>query len=142
VCFLAVENADELPSQKSPEWKLSEMKVRGFHRTSEALWTEKVEGKVVRVLNYAPRHEDVWGSVGVAPPFLTSALDVGEWSGTRPSRFTPGMHWIGGCVGPRAGLDVEKKKKNSYHCRESNPGRPTSSPLLYRLNSGQHTADS
>jgi hypothetical protein len=28
-----------------------------------------------------------------------------------PSRFTPGTHWIGGWVVPRAGLDdVEKRK--------------------------------
>jgi hypothetical protein len=48
---------------------------------------------------------------------LTTALDGGEWSASRPGRFTPrvrapGIHWIGGLVGPRAGLDaVEKKKK-------------------------------
>jgi hypothetical protein len=46
--------------------------------------------------------------------FLTSALAGGEWSASRPGRFTageriPGTHWIGGWVGPRAGLDdVEK----------------------------------
>jgi hypothetical protein len=38
----------------------------------------------------------------------------GEWSASRPGRFTlgeraPGTHWIGGWMGPRAGLeDVEK----------------------------------
>jgi hypothetical protein len=37
--------------------------------------------------------------------FLTSALAGGEWSASRPDPFTPGTHWIGGCVGPRAGLD-------------------------------------
>jgi hypothetical protein len=46
--------------------------------------------------------------------FLTSALVGGEWSASRPCRFTPRVkapstHWIGGWVGPRAGLDdVEK----------------------------------
>jgi hypothetical protein len=46
--------------------------------------------------------------------FLTSALARGEWSASRPDRFTPverasGTHWIGGWVDPRAGLDdVEK----------------------------------
>jgi hypothetical protein len=41
--------------------------------------------------------------------FLTSAV-VGEWSASRPDRFTPGTHWIGGWVDPRAGLDdVEKE---------------------------------
>jgi hypothetical protein len=43
--------------------------------------------------------------------FLTSALAGGEWSASRLGRFTPGTHWIGGWVDPRAGLDdVEKKK--------------------------------
>jgi hypothetical protein len=30
--------------------------------------------KVVRILNYASHHEDVWGSGSIAPPFLTAAL--------------------------------------------------------------------
>jgi hypothetical protein len=37
---------------------------------------------------------------------LTSALDGGEWSASRPGHFTPrervpGTHWIGGWVSPR-----------------------------------------
>jgi hypothetical protein len=28
--------------------------------------------------------------------FLTSAVVGGEWSVSRPGRFTPGIHWIGG----------------------------------------------
>jgi hypothetical protein len=28
------------------------------------------------------------GSGGVTPPFLTSVLDGGEWSASRPGRFT------------------------------------------------------
>jgi hypothetical protein len=47
--------------------------------------------------------------------FLTSALVGGEWSASRPCRFTPGervpdAHWIGGWVDPRAGLDDAKRK--------------------------------
>jgi hypothetical protein len=48
--------------------------------------------------------------------FLTWALVGGEWSPSDRYRFTPGekwpgTHWIGGWVGPRAGLDdVEKIK--------------------------------
>jgi hypothetical protein len=30
----------------------------------------------MRIINYAPRHEEVWGSGGAAPPFLTLAVDV------------------------------------------------------------------
>jgi hypothetical protein len=49
--------------------------------------------------------------------FLTSALVGGEWSVSRPDRFTPGerapsTHCIQGWVDPRAGLDdVEKRNK-------------------------------
>jgi hypothetical protein len=44
-------------------------------------------------------------SGGIAPPFLTSALDEGEWSASRSCRFTPGeralgTHYIGGWVDP------------------------------------------
>jgi hypothetical protein len=46
--------------------------------------------------------------------FLTSALVGGEWSASRPGRFTPretapGTHCIGGWVDPRAGLDNMEK---------------------------------
>jgi hypothetical protein len=52
-----------------------------------------------------------YGGMGVQTHiFLTSALAAGERSASRPCRFTPferapGTHWIGGWVGPRAGLD-------------------------------------
>jgi len=47
---------------------------------------------------------------------LTSALYGGEWSASRPGRFTPRERapftcWIGGWVGPRAGLDAVARKK-------------------------------
>jgi hypothetical protein len=65
---------------------------------------------------------DVWIHI-----FLTSALVGGEWSASRPGRFTPGeralgTHWIGGCVGPRAGLDnMEKAKFFTYRDSNSDP---------------------
>jgi hypothetical protein len=40
---------------------------------------------------------------------LTSALVGGEWSTSRPGRFNPGTHWIGGRVDLRAGLDDLEK---------------------------------
>jgi hypothetical protein len=78
------------------------------------------------------------GSGNIALPFLTSALDGGEWSASRPGRFTPGeivpgTHWIGGWAGPGAGLDAMEKRKISYHFGESNRGRSTLSLSLYRL---------
>jgi hypothetical protein len=43
--------------------------------------------------------------------FLISALVEGEWSASRPGRFTPDTHWIGGWVDPRVGLDDLEKRK-------------------------------
>jgi hypothetical protein len=72
--------------------------------------------------------------------FFTSALVVGEWSASRPGRFTlrervPGTYGKGGWVGPSAGLDdVEKRTFLTL------PGlelqllrRPARSQSLYRL---------
>jgi hypothetical protein len=46
--------------------------------------------------------------------FLTSALVGGEWSASRPGRFTPGevtpgIHCVGGWVDTRAGLHNMEK---------------------------------
>jgi hypothetical protein len=65
---------------------------------------------------------------------LTSAPDGGEWSASRPGRFTsseraPGTHWIGGWVGPRAVLDAMVKRKVPSPCRESNPRTPIFQPV-------------
>jgi hypothetical protein len=51
------------------------------------------------------------GSGCIDPFFLTSALVGGEWSASRLCRFTPGTHWIGSWVDPRAGLDDMEKWK-------------------------------
>jgi hypothetical protein len=55
-----------------------------------------------------------WGVEVWHHTFLTSKLDGGEWSASRPGRFSPrervsGTHWIGCWVGPRPGLDVVDK---------------------------------
>jgi hypothetical protein len=72
--------------------------------------------------------------------FLTSAQAGGDWSASRLGRFTPGekapgTHWIGGWVGPRAGLDyMEKWKILTPPGLEFRPlSRPASSQSLYRL---------
>jgi hypothetical protein len=50
-----------------------------------------------------------------------------------PGRFTlgirtPGIHWIGGWVGPRVCLDAVVKRKMCFHytCQDLNPVRPAS----------------
>jgi hypothetical protein len=72
--------------------------------------------------------------------FLTSTLAGGEWSASRPGRFSlgaraRGTHWIGGWVDPRADLDdVEKRKFLILPGLELRPlGRPVHSQSLYRL---------
>jgi hypothetical protein len=65
---------------------------------------------------------------------LTSALDGGEWSASRPGRFTPreratGTHWIGGWVGSRAGLDTLSNRKIPIPRRESNPDHLIVQPI-------------
>jgi hypothetical protein len=71
----------------------------------------KVKVKIsLGLINYAPLN-DVVGGMEVYPPFLTSALDGGEWSASRPCRSTPGetdpdTHFIEGWMVPRARLDV------------------------------------
>jgi hypothetical protein len=69
--------------------------------------------------------------------FFTSALDGGEKSTSRSGLFTHvekalAIHWIGGWVGPRAGLVTVVKRKKSLHCpcRESNLGRPEHSLFI------------
>jgi hypothetical protein len=89
------------------------------------------------LINSALCHEDICGTGGIAPPFLTSALDGGEWSASRTCHFTPGekapgTHWIGGHVGPRAGLDAVEKRK-ILHFWKSNLGCSACSPSLFWL---------
>jgi hypothetical protein len=61
--------------------------------------------------------------------FLTSALAGGEWSDS--GERTPGTHWIGGWVDPRACLDsLEKRKFLTLPGPLDSPAR---NQLLYRL---------
>jgi hypothetical protein len=65
---------------------------------------------------------------------LSSALDGGEWSTSCPGRFTPrerapGIHWIGGWVGPGVGLDAVGKGKIPSPHRESNTKTPIVQPV-------------
>jgi hypothetical protein len=65
---------------------------------------------------------------------LTSALNGGEWSASRPGRFIPserarGTQWIGGWVGSRAFLDAVVRRKIPSLRRESNPRDPIVQPV-------------
>jgi len=56
--------------------------------------------------------------------FLTSALDGGEWSASRPGRFSlrlraHGTHWVGGLSGSQSqcGRGGEEKKPRHFSRR-------------------------
>jgi hypothetical protein len=80
--------------------------------------------------------EAYWWSGGIVlHAFLTSALDGGEWSCSRPGHFTtkeraPGTHWIGDWVGTGRGGD-EKNSQPSPGLEP--PDHPARSPALYPL---------
>jgi hypothetical protein len=69
--------------------------------------------------------------------FLTLALDGGKWSASSLSHFTPrerdpDIQWIGGWLGPRAGLDTMVKRKIPSPCQDSNPpDHQARSPALH-----------
>jgi hypothetical protein len=65
------------------------------------------------IMNYAPRHEDVWGTGSIAPQFLISVLDGGEWSASRPGGFTRGERDPTEWVDLRAVLDAMEKRRIS-----------------------------
>jgi hypothetical protein len=50
---------------------------------------KKAKGEILPILNLGPRNEDVWGNEGVAPPFLTLALNRGEWSASHAGKEPP-----------------------------------------------------
>jgi hypothetical protein len=66
---------------------------------------------------------------------VTSKLDGGEWLASRPDRFTPregapGTHWVGGWMGPRAGLDSVSKRRILSPYWESNSHHPIVQPVV------------
>jgi hypothetical protein len=97
-----------------------------------------LKGKVFPVLKEAPDHEGVLGEwMYSSTHSLTSALDEGEWSASCPGRFTsreraPATHWIGGWVGPRAGLDAVSKGKIPSSHKDSKPDHPIVQPVVSR----------
>jgi hypothetical protein len=111
-------------------------------------WSCKGKGKVVHVLffNWAQRHQGVLREWRYRSTYSsTSALDGDERSASRPSRFThregaPGIHWIGGWVGPRAVSDAVVKRKIPSPRRESNSRTPIVQPVAQRYTDGAITA--
>jgi hypothetical protein len=93
-------------------------------------------------------HEDVLGSGDIARRILNLGTRW-RWLASftpqalYPGERAPGTHWIGGWVGPRAGLNAVAKRNNTYHYRESKPGRPahSSATILPELPRLLHSPD-
>jgi hypothetical protein len=78
----------------------------------------------------------MWGSGGIAPSYLTSALGGNVWSASRPGRFTPGERAPGYPLGRRQGGpqgQFRPVQRKILHYRDLNPGRAARSPSLNRL---------
>jgi hypothetical protein len=68
------------------------------------------------LINKIPRHEDVRGSEGINPSFLTSARDGSKWSASHsdyifPGDRVPGLHRMK--KGGRQGRSERCGKQNS-----------------------------
>jgi hypothetical protein len=76
----------------------------------------------------------------MGPQFITLTLDGGEWSASRPGRFTtgeriPGTRCVGVWMCLRVGVDVAEKR-NCLSFQESNSGSPAHSLSLYSWKRG------
>jgi hypothetical protein len=83
----------------------------------------------LRLINEAPRHEDVWGNGGITSLFLTSALDGGEWSASHPLSLYPwrnspryqsdkrlgGPHSCSGLNGEEKNLASARNRTSAVH---------------------------
>jgi hypothetical protein len=107
-------------------------------RTYLSLFLKGKKGKVVPVLNWLSispwKHMGEWR-------YSSTVLDLdirSRWVASSTPRplcpwgIVPGIHWIGGWLGPRATLDAVKRDK-SCPFRQSNPGRRTRSLSLSPL---------
>jgi hypothetical protein len=74
------------------------------------------EVQLLLILNLGTR----WGWV----------VSVTPWPRFTPGERTPSTHWIGGWVGPRAGLDAGARRKILCPCQGSNLDRPIVQPVV------------
>jgi hypothetical protein len=96
----------------------------------------KVRGQLLSPA--ALHHDDVWRSGGIAPAFLSPALDEGERSASLPGRFTPEERAPDTCcIGVWVDLSrfdaVEKRKSLAPAGNRSPAVKPISSLYLLQL---------
>jgi hypothetical protein len=79
---------------------------------------------------------------GIAPPFLTSALDEGEWSASRPDKTAAGTHSTGGQDVPFTNKGTANTSDLITECRTplALSGGRTPSGLQHFLPSGVRTS--
>jgi hypothetical protein len=63
--------------------------ITGNVRSGKLLHDNEGNDKVVPLLNQLPRHEDVWGSGGIAPCVINHDIRC-EWSASSPVALPPG----------------------------------------------------
>jgi hypothetical protein len=86
------------------------------------------KGKVIPVLNVIkPYGIKAYGEFRYCPTILDLGTRRCVVSYMPLLLYPRDTHWIGGWVGPRAGLDTMEKRKNPCPCQESNPGCPACS---------------
>jgi hypothetical protein len=85
--------------------------------------------------NSALKHEGVRGGGFIDPQILNLKNSWKQVVIFTPGEQGHGIHWIGGSVGPKAGLnDLEKRKISPlYGLKPRHLGRRNRSQLLYRL---------
>jgi hypothetical protein len=107
---------------------LSRQRNKG-QQQQQTLVEKQLKGLKVKSLCFLTQHharKAYWGVEVQLHAFFDSALDGGEWSASRPGRYTPRERapctpWIGGWVGRRAVLDAVMKRKISSPRQKSNP---------------------
>lgn len=69
------------------------------------------------VLNYAPHHERLWGSGGMAQYILNLDTRLTEVVNVMPQPLSTGIHYVRGSVCLGAILEIAGKRKVSYLCQ-------------------------
>jgi hypothetical protein len=95
-----------------------------LHKTWSYIQLFHLYEDLTKYLNIMPLQHSGWAEVKLQA-FLTSAVDRGVRSAS-----SPGIHWRGGWVGPRAGLEGVVKIKNPCSCQEPNASCPAHSLVI------------
>jgi hypothetical protein len=115
------------------------LEVRAYVKSKQFYDRHYIAVKVKCLISKALRHEGMSGKGCIDPHFLdlcTSQRWVVSFTPQPlyPRGKAPGTHWIGGWVGPRAGLD-DVGRENSWPYRDSNSDLTVVQPVASRYRS-------